>query len=345
MKLSKLLGAISTLALCAAAFQGTGQSQAQAQAPAQGAAPPAQARPPAPAGGFGGAPILHTIKEGKLYWAIAGASVGYVIGDTGVIMIDDGFGNAHNVIKPVTNKPVTHVIETHDDTDHINGLYTLPNADKVKIIAMEDNWKQQWTTFKWTEKPKATCPQSPMPPAPNVIIRQPRVETTIDGVKFVFHHFGPSHTGHDLIIELPDYKVAFIGDVVFDVDMFPDHPGMPAQDHGMFWKSEKRGTPVGMFHNVDELLKLDVTTFVAGHGPVLTKASLKAKRDAIKADYDKQAAMVRGGMSLEDLRKAVGEDKYGPRGGCIAYVDLPWFVYTETQRNMQELKDKGTIKN
>ncbi len=336
MKLSKWLGTISTLALCAVALQG--QSQAQAPAAAQGqAAAPRPARP---------APVLKTIVEGKVYYAGVGSNVGYVIGDTGVIMIDNGFANASALIKSVTNKPITHVIETHDDTDHINGLYTTPNADKIKIVAMEDNWKQQWTSFKWTEKPKANCPQSPMPPQPNVIIRQPRVETTIDGVKFVLHHYGPSHTGHDLVIELPEYKLAFVGDIVFTTDLFPDaHPGLPPQDHNMFWKSEKRGTPRGMFHSVDELLKLDVT-YVPGHGQTLmTKADIRKKRDDVKADYDKQSAMVRAGMSLDDLRKATGEDKYSPaRGGCINYVDLPWYVYTETMRDMQELKDKGTIK-
>ena len=236
-----------------------------------------RAAQPAP-GGFGGTPILHTVKEGKVYWAISGAVVGIIIGDHGVILIDDGFAHVDDIVKKLTDKPITTVIETHDDTDHINGLYTTPNADKLKIIAMEDNWKQQWTTFKWTEKPKASCPQSPMPPAPNVIIRQDKVATTIDGVKMVFHHYGPSHTGHDLIIELPDYKVAFVGDVVFNNDLFPDHPGLPPQDHNMFWKSEKRGTPLGMFHNVDELLKLNVTGYIGGHSSnVMTKALIKEK--------------------------------------------------------------------
>ena len=307
----------------------------------QGQAPPAAPRPPQPP------PILHTIKDGKLYWIEAPVpNVGFVIGDTGVILIDDGFANIADIVARVTNKPITTVIETHDDTDHINGLYTTPNADKLKIIAMEDNWKQQWTTFKWTERPKANCPQSPLPPAPNVIIRQDRVATTIDGVRFVFHHYGPSHTGHDLIIELPDYKVAFVGDVVFDKDLFPNHPGLPPEDHKMFWKSEKRGTPLGMFHNIDELLKLDVTGYIGGHSSaIMSKTTIKQIRDDVKADYDKEAAMTRAGMSLDEIRKAVGDDKYPePRGGCIAYVDLPWFAYTETKRDMEELKDRGTIK-
>ena len=333
MKLSKRLAAITALAVGSVALQAQGQAQAPAGAPA--AAQPRQ-RPPA---------ALRTIKEGKIYWAGQGANVGYIIGDHGVIMIDDGFPTASAVIKQVTDKPITTVIETHDDTDHINGLYTTPNADKLKIIAMEDNWKQQWTTYKWTEKPKASCPQSPLPPAPNVIIRQDKVATTIDGVRFVFHHYGPSHTGHDLIIELPDYKVAFIGDVVFDKDLFPDHPGLPVQDHGMFWKSEKRGTPLGMSHNVDELLKLDVTGYIGGHSSALmSKATIKKIRDDVMVDYQKEAAMTRSGMSLDEIRKAVGEDKYGPRGGCIAYVDLPWYAYNETKRDMEELKDRGTIK-
>ena len=180
-------------------------------------------------------------------------NIGFVVGDTGVILIDDGFANVADVVKKVADKPITTVIETHDDTDHINGLYTTPNADKLKIIAMEDNWKQQ--------------------------------------------------------------------------------------------KSEKRGTPLGMFHNVDELLKLDVTGYIGGHSSnVMTKANIKQIRDDIKADYDKEAAMTRSGMSLEDIRKAVGDDKYAPRGGCIAYVDLPWYAYTETKRDMEELKNRGTIK-
>jgi len=329
MRLSKRLAAVSTLALCAVSLHGQAQGQG---------------RPPPPPGAFGGEPVMNTLREGKLYWGLAGATVGYVIGDKGVIMIDNGYPQASGAIKAITDKPITTVIETHDDTDHINGLYNTPNAQNLKIIAMEDNWKQQWTSFKWTEKPKANCPQSPMPPAPNVIIREPRVETTIDGVKFVLHHFGPSHTGHDLIVELPEYKVAFIGDTVMDTDLFPNHPGLPPQDHGMFWKSEKRGTPRGFFHTVDELLKLDVDTFVSGHGDkTLTKADLRRKRDEIKATYEKQAAMVKAGMSLEELRKAVGNDKYAPRGGCIEYVDLPWYVFTETKRDMQELKNGGSL--
>ena len=330
MRVSKLLRTASLAALVTVALQG-GVS-------AQGPQPP----------GFPDGYTLHTIKEGKLYWIEAKTpNVGVIIGDKGVILIDDGFKGVAGMVAKLTDKPITTVIETHDDTDHINGLYDTPNADKLKIVAMEDNWKQQWTTWKWTERPKAQCPQSPLPPAPNVIIRQSEVETTIDGVKFILHYYGPSHTGHDLIIELPEYKVAFVGDIVMDKDLFSVHPGLPPQDDGMFWKSEKRGTPRGMFHNVDELLKLNVVGYVSGHSShLMSKADIKRVRDDVKVDYDKEAAMTKSGMSLEDIRKAVGEDKYppGPRGGCIAYVDLPWYAYTETKRDMEELKNHGTIK-
>ena len=315
MKLSKRLAAITALAL--------GSVTLQAQGP----------QPPDMPKGF----VLNTIKEGKAYWVETTiANMGIFIGEKGVILFDTGSSGKDlaDVVAKVTNKPITTVIESHDDTDHINGLYTLPGSDKYKIIAHEKNWLQQWSTSRWIDHPKASCPASPMPPMPNGIIKKDKVDTTIDGVHFIFYHFGPSHTGGDLVAYLPDYKIAFMGDIVMDKGM-----SNPGQDHNMFWKSEKQGTPLGMFHNVDELLKLPATGYVSGHSShLMTKADIKKVRDDVKTDYDKIAQMARDGKSLEDAEKAMGEDKYPIRARCIAYANLVWFAWNETMRAKEEIK-------
>jgi cyclase len=319
MRFSKLLRTTALAALATVALQGS----VSAQGPQPADLPKGD--------------LLHTIKDGKLYWLETPVpNVGFIIGDTGVILFDDGVANVADIVKKVTDKPITTVIESHDDTDHINGLYTTPNADKLKIIALDGNWQQQWSTSRWIDHPKASCPASPMPPMPNSIIYKDKVATTIDGVKFVFYHFGPAHTRSDLIAYLPDYKIAFIGDIVMDKNF---NKSQPDQDHNMFWKSEKGGTPLGMFHNVDELLKLPATGFVSGHASYLmNKDDLKRITGAVKADYARVVQMTKSGMSEDDVEKAMGEDKFAPRARCIAYATLPWFAWNETMRKKEELK-------
>ena len=316
MTLSKRLAALAALALGSVALQGQGPEAQPLNMPTN----------------F----VLHTIKEGKLYWVETNVpDMGIIIGDTGVILIDTGSSGKDlaDVVAKVTNKPITTVIETHDDTDHINGLYTLPGSDKFKIIAHEQNWQNQWRNSRMLAI-GAKCPANPMPPMPNVFIKKDKVDTHIDGVHIVLHHFGPSHTNGDLIIELPDYKVAFIGDIAMDKDM-----SKTGQDHNMFWKHEKGGTPTGFFHNVDELMKLPVTGFVSGHSShLMSKDDVRHVRDGVKSDYEKVAQMTRDGKTLDEVQIAMGEDKFKPRGGCVQYMTLPWFAWNETKRNMEELK-------
>ena len=159
---------------------------------------------------------LHTILDGKLYWIEgAGGNTGIIIGDRGVIVIDAkitaeaGKGILDQVAK-LTSKPITHLIETHSDGDHVNGAAAFPAG--VKIIAHVNNKKEQMaeSLFATVEVGGGKC----LPPAdrlPNQLIYKDRVSTTIDGEKFEFHHYGPAHTTGDLIVYLPAYKVGSPG--------------------------------------------------------------------------------------------------------------------------------------
>src|SRR5579872_3196306 len=67
---------------------------------------------------------------------------GIIIGDKGVIIVDaktypaDGKGLLDAVAK-ITPKPVSTVILTHSDGDHVNGLVSFPPG--ITIIAHEGN--------------------------------------------------------------------------------------------------------------------------------------------------------------------------------------------------------------
>ena len=75
----------------------------------------------------------------------AGGNSTIIIGKTGVIVVDAkqteaGAKDLLAEIAKITPKPVTTVILTHSDGDHVNGLVAYPVG--IKIIAHENNKKE-----------------------------------------------------------------------------------------------------------------------------------------------------------------------------------------------------------
>ena len=94
----------------------------------------AAAQAPAPA------PFMtHQLKP-NVYWLEGGGgNSGVIIGDKGVIVVDAkttaaGGKELLEDIAKITPKPVTTVILTHSDGDHVNGLASFPAG--INIIAL-----------------------------------------------------------------------------------------------------------------------------------------------------------------------------------------------------------------
>src|SRR5271155_3487166 len=106
----------------------------------------AAAQPPAPA------PFMvHQLKP-NVYWVEGGGgNSGVIVGDKGVIVIDAkttaaGGKELLDDIAKITPKPVTTVIETHSDGDHVNGLAAFPTTG-ITVIAHANNKKEQETAL------------------------------------------------------------------------------------------------------------------------------------------------------------------------------------------------------
>ena len=253
------------------------------------------------------APVMkmHPISEGRLYWVEGGGpNSGVIIGNTGVIVIDakgapDTAKTMQAEIAKLTPKPVTHVIVTHSDGDHINGLAGFP--DGLKIIS-HVNTKSEWQAVYLSaavEVDGGRC----LPPAnriPNQVIIRDRVETTIDGVKLVFHHFGPAHTSGDLVVEIPSERTAFVGDLLTSSVLV--HP-------------EKAGSLEGWFANARGILALNVVRYIGGHTDgVDTKESVRKRMEAYQAIRDKVDGLVAQGRLLAEVKKAMGDPEKEPVG-------------------------------
>src|SRR6266849_10050486 len=121
---------------------------------------------------------VNLIKDG-IYWTRGGAggNTGFVVGKDGVIVFDskmtpDSTREMLAAIAKITPKPVTDVILSHSDADHVNGLSAFPKG--VNILAQE-NCKKEMEASKNSGRP---APQDYLPTQ----TFDKEIDATIDGV-------------------------------------------------------------------------------------------------------------------------------------------------------------------
>jgi glyoxylase-like metal-dependent hydrolase (beta-lactamase superfamily II) len=214
-----------------------------------------------------------------------------VIGQNGVIVVDaknrepDGKKLVDEVGK-LTNKPITTVILTHSDPDHVRGLAGFPKG--LTIIAHENDKKEIEE-----ELARGGAQAPPKEYLPNKVVAQARESTTIEGVKMTLIHVAPAHTSGDLAVYFPDYKVVASGDLIGDGD-----PTLHL---------EKHGSSEGWIRFVSALVDLDADTYVRGHADVATREQVRRVLANGEAKRTRIVDLVKQGKSLDDIRQAFGE--------------------------------------
>jgi len=264
----------------------------------------AQAPAPAPF-------MVHQLKP-DVYWVEGGGgNSGVIVGDKGVIVIDakttpEGGKELLDNIAKITPKPVTTVILTHSDADHVNGLASFPTG--ITIIAHENNKKEQEAAL--------AAGGRGAPPAdhlPTQVVTKNKENLKIDGVKLEVLHWAPAHTSGDLVVYLPGQKVVFTGDII------------ASQRPDPLIHLEKNGSSEGWITTMKGVLALDADTFVPGHGDLQTKADLQKRLADAQARREDIKKMVAQGKSLDQIKQAVGE----PNPSGLTYPSFTEVVYTE----------------
>lgn len=248
----------------------------------------AMAQAPAPA------PFMtHQLKP-NVYWVEGGGgNSGVIIGDKGVIVVDakttpQGGKELLDNIAKITPKPVTTVILTHSDGDHVNGLASFPAG--ITIIAHENNKMEQ-------QKALAAGGRG-APPAdhlPTQVVAKNKENLKIDGVKVELLHWAPAHTSGDLVVYLPDEKIVFTGDII--ATQLPDP----------LIHLEKNGSSEGWITTTKGIVGLNAEQFVPGHGNVQTKADVEKRLKDAEAKRAKIKELVAQGKSLDEIKAAVGD--------------------------------------
>lgn len=265
---------------------------------------------------------IKQVRDG-VYFADAGGggNAGFIIGKDGVIVFDATISPVSgkqmlDAIAKLTPKPVTTVILSHSDADHVNGLAAFPPG--LTIIAHEDCKKDIEAT--------AHSPNpSPQDHLPNKTLTKSQ-SFTIDGVKLNVLHIAPGHTSGDLQLYLPEQKIVFTGDVI--ATSCCGNFRSP-QAYAMI-KAQKGGSSAGWVQTVKGLLALDADIYVPGHGDLQTKADVQERLTRIETRREQIKKMAGQGMSLQQVKQALNENG-GPAPGydVSQFPDFTTVVYTE----------------
>ncbi|MDP2998570.1 MAG: MBL fold metallo-hydrolase [Bryobacterales bacterium] len=236
-------------------------------------------------------PLSAQPLKGGVYWVKGGngANTGFIVGAKEVVVIDaktvaESSQAMLAEIRKVTPNPVTTVILTHSDGDHVNGLAGLPQG--LTIIAHSNTKKDMVEAFK---DPKMSA-LLPYLPTRTVDGDQ---SLNIGGVRLNLRYFGPAHTSGDLVVLIPRQRIAFIGDLAF--------LGRDPLIH-----RQKGGTSLGLVQNLRKILALDADTFISGHNDPLTKADIRGLLTSIEEKQAKVKALIGQGKSLDEIKTAFG---------------------------------------
>ncbi|MFZ5453327.1 MAG: MBL fold metallo-hydrolase [Thermodesulfobacteriota bacterium] len=228
-----------------------------------------------------------------------GANAGIIIGQDYIVAVDAKMSarEAQRFIKDIrkiSKKPIKFLINTHYHLDHSLGNSEFAKLGAV-IIAQENDKenmekagagmlqyaKQSGLTEQDLQGTKVTYPTLTFKERVTLYLGNNRVEIFFPG---------PSHTNGSVLVYVPREKVLFTGDILFT----DYHPFTGNADIA------------GWIKVLDQLMTMDATKIIPGHGPVSSKKDV-ADLQTYLLVFDKKAKELTA--KSQDLKVLVPEMK------------------------------------
>lgn len=266
---------------------------------------------------------VHAYVQPNGSWGVNNA--GILTGRDGAVLVDTCFTVARTkrllaAVAKVSSRQVRTVFNTHHHGDHTWGNFMVPGA----TIIGHRNCREEM--MKRGFGPKDAFPDvdwGDVELVPPSVLFDDRVDFFAGDLAVEAYAFGPAHSTSDVVVYVPELRVLFTGDLVFN-------GGTP------FFVG---GSLAGSLTAYDRLRQFDCAVVVPGHGPICTPAVFDemeaylrfvqaAARDAFAAglsplDAARQLDLGRFGEWREterlaaNIHRAYAELRGEPLGGDI----------------------------
>ncbi len=183
-------------------------------------------------------------------------NAGFIVGSKGVTLVDQCGTEARarallEAVGRTTSAPIQTLVNTHHHADHTFGNFTVPAATTIvghrrardEVIATGVGIAQLFEGPDWGD----------IEVAPPFLCFEEQLTLFVDDLEVQLIHFGtPAHTTNDVVAWIPERRVLFAGDLVFN-------GGTPFA---------LQGSIAGWLETLDRLESLGAETVIPGHGPV-----------------------------------------------------------------------------
>jgi len=226
---------------------------------------------------------LQKLRENLYLLTGGGGNSLFFVTELGVVLVDTkqpGWGQpTFDKIKTVTKQPVTTIINTHSDADHIGGNEFFPTS--VEIIA-QDNTRLNMDKLEAFKGLKVNF-------LPKLMFRE---KMTIGSGKerIDLYYFGPAHTGGDAWVVFPALRVMHVGDLITSKQ--PPVIDLDSGGSGLAY-ADTLAKAAATIKNVD--------TIVPGHGAPI---AMKDLQEYVEFNREFRNAAVSGyhhGLSISEV--------------------------------------------
>jgi glyoxylase-like metal-dependent hydrolase (beta-lactamase superfamily II) len=219
-----------------------------------------------------------------------------IIGDKGVILVDTGFTDeiGQHIKKSIatfTDKPVTHVINTHHHGDHVLGNVVFKDAEIISAEKCRELMNAPG--YAWVETVENMTgkkfPNTKIIPAKTVYPEKSTNTITLQGIPMELIVPAGSHTPGDIMVHLPQYKLLVSGDILVKT-MMPSFIDAHVKT---------------LINTIDDISKMDIQTVIPGHGQLMNMSEVKAMHKRIEMLYAGVEAGYKKGLTDSEIRKTL----------------------------------------
>jgi cyclase len=240
-------------------------------------------------------PVLREVSDGVFaYVQLDGSwglnNTGFFVGADGVVVIDTCFTERRSrafldAVRTVTDRPLRTLVNTHHHGDHTHGNWLLPEATIVghelcrsAVIESGHAAAGLFPGVEWGE----------IPITPPFLTFRDRLSIHVDDLAMELQFQGPAHTTNDVVAWVPERRLLFAGDLVFN-------GGTPFV---------VMGSVAGSIAAVERLQALGAETIVPGHGDVCGPDLLQDQIDYLTFVQSLARDAVSSGTSALDAARA-----------------------------------------
>jgi glyoxylase-like metal-dependent hydrolase (beta-lactamase superfamily II) len=247
-------------------------------------------------------------------------NVGFVVGRTGVLVVDTGLGPANGAAVAAVAQKIApgrkiYLVATHAHPEHDLGAQAFPAG--TVMIRSRDQAGEKAADLRLAGVFSTRSPAiaerlkgAEFRPADQTFDKEQVLD--LGGVSVTLLAMGPAHTAGDIAIWMPTDRVLFSGDLAMKAQ-----PSILAE----------KATIATWTSALDRLETLKPSVVVPSHGPIGDAAYIRGYRAYLDEVAQKTAEAKAKGQTLDAATAAIAEamaDRYPDRARLAGAVKMAW---------------------